>query len=174
MLFYCTNHSQGVNQGGKGKESHCHHRFYDCCLLVVFLQRKTLTVYMSSYHRHLIKTDCLMARTACLVGLVSTVSGCHINTLWKASASNGHKTKQAGQQGRQADQAGRLTGQSGMPYLFQLPCFVLCPLLVPLICWSVWFTNKYVLSSLLFLDIYGLKNHPDWAVCFAFKFEFCH
>ncbi len=67
-----------------------------------------------------------MAHTACLICLVSAVSGYHKNTLWKASASSRHKTKQAGQQGVWADQAGRLTGQSGLPNLFQafLPCFV--------------------------------------------------
>ncbi len=44
-----------------------------------------------------------MACTAYLVCLASTVSGCRKNTLWKASASSGHKTKQAGQQGIRAD-----------------------------------------------------------------------
>jgi hypothetical protein len=63
-----------------------------------------------------------MAFIACLVCLVSIVNGCCKNT----SASSGHKTKQAGQQGRWASQAGRLTGQPGLPKLFQacLLCFV--------------------------------------------------
>ncbi len=34
-----------------------------------------------------------MAHTACLVGLVSTVSGCHKNALRRGSASSGHITK---------------------------------------------------------------------------------
>ncbi len=67
-----------------------------------------------------------MAHTACLVCLVSTYSGWCKNTLWKASSSSGLKTKQADQQGRLVDEAGRLTGQSGLPILFQtcLICFM--------------------------------------------------
>ncbi len=67
-----------------------------------------------------------MARTACLVVKVTSVSGrCKKNT-WKASASSGHKTKQAGQQGRQANKAGRPTRQLGLPALFcaRFHCFV--------------------------------------------------
>jgi hypothetical protein len=59
-----------------------------------------------------------MARIAYLVCLVSIVGGHHKNTFLKASASNTHKTKQAGQQIRWADQARRLTGQSGLSNLF--------------------------------------------------------
>ncbi len=59
-----------------------------------------------------------MVRSADFV-CVSNVSGCWKNTLWKASISNRHKTKQASQQGKWADKAGRLTRQSGLPNLFQ-------------------------------------------------------
>ncbi len=55
---------------------------------------------MSMIKRHckstidiIIKIDCLMTHTACLVCLVSTVSGCHKNTLRRANASGGHITK---------------------------------------------------------------------------------
>jgi hypothetical protein len=41
----------------------------------------------------ILKIDCLMARTTCIVCLVSTVSGCSKNTLGRASASSGHITK---------------------------------------------------------------------------------
>jgi len=67
-----------------------------------------------------------MARTACHVCLVTTVSGRCKNILSKASASSRHKTKHAGQKSRWADQARKLTGQSVPPNLFQacLLCFM--------------------------------------------------
>jgi hypothetical protein len=44
-------------------------------------------------NRHLRKIDWLMALTACLVCIVSTVSGRYKNALGKGTASSGHITK---------------------------------------------------------------------------------
>jgi len=41
-------------------------------------------------HRHIRKIDCLMTYTACLVCLVSTVSGCCKNAPGRGSASSRH------------------------------------------------------------------------------------
>jgi len=59
------------------------------------------------------------------------------NTLQRAIARSGYKTKQAGQQGTRADQAGRLTRQSGLPNLFQacLLCFVPATSVLVLLKW---------------------------------------
>jgi hypothetical protein len=99
----------------------------------------------------ILKIDCLMAHTDCLVFLISTVIWRCKCTLWKASASGGHATKQSDQQGRRAGQEAGWQGSQGC-----LICFrpILCLLLVPLFCYSGCFTNKYVLSNLLFLDVY--------------------
>jgi hypothetical protein len=70
-----------------------------------------------------------MTHAACLVCLVSTVSGCRKHTLWKAITGSGHKTKQAGQQGRQAGWQGSqgclICFRSGLPALFYAPTSVI-------------------------------------------------
>jgi len=49
--------------------------------------------YQQPTHRHLRKIDQLMVCTACLVCLVSTVSGCHKNAIGRGSATSQHITK---------------------------------------------------------------------------------
>ncbi len=46
-----------------------------------------------THGHHIKEIDWLMARTTCLVCLVSSVSGCLKNALRRGSASNGHITK---------------------------------------------------------------------------------
>jgi len=79
-----------------------------------------------------------MAYTAYLVCLVSNVSGGRKNTLWKASASSRHKTKQAGQQGIWSGMLADMAVRAAQ----SVPCLpaLFCALLTSF-CWSGCFTN---------------------------------
>ncbi len=50
-------------------------------------------MFKSLNHRYLKKIDILMACSACLVCLVSTVEGCHKNMLGRGSACSMHTTQ---------------------------------------------------------------------------------
>ncbi len=61
-----------------------------CCHLALCLW---LILFLCMESQTSKKIDCLMARIACLVCLVSTVSGLHKNALGRGSTSSGHITK---------------------------------------------------------------------------------
>jgi hypothetical protein len=58
-------------------------------------QSKCMCALKNADHRHLRKIDWLMACTACLVCLVSYVSGCHKNVLGRGSTNSEHNKTSA-------------------------------------------------------------------------------